>query len=87
MVLVGKATQDPPRLKRKTCCSLPLEKTWNKNSSRKTQRFQWEKQPRSFRSLKKNVLCIAPGKDLGQTKVPEQLNGFCTKNNPRNAKA
>ena len=79
MVLVGKATQDPPRLKRKTCCSLPLEKTWGKNSSRKTQRLQSEKQSKILRSLKKSALFIAPGKDFGTKKIPKSSTVFVRK--------
>ena len=65
MVLVGKATQDPPRLKRKTCCSLPLEKTWNENSSRKNSTVSVGKATQESPKLKEKRIIHCSRKGLG----------------------
>jgi len=86
-VSVGKATQEPPRLKETHIIHYSRKGLETKIVPGKVNGVCNKKQPKKRRNLNKNLLFITTGKGLGTKLVPEKLNGFSRIANPRTAKA
>ena len=84
---VGKATQEPPRLKETHIIHYPRKGLETKIVPEKFNGFCRKKQSKKRRSLNENLLFITTGKGLGTKLVPEKLNGFSRNANPRTAEA